>query len=228
MADYVASGDLAFVVQMENFAEKLPTYQTTFGLTAAQLDAVNADRDWLVYVVVRLQQAAAYAEDWTKLKDLVRNGKGGAVIGPFPVAPDITAPPATAILPNVEKRFRAFSRQLKTHNNFATNIGEDLMIIKPKTVFDPATAKPLLKLRIMGALVEVMWVKGPWSSLEIWVRRNGGAWEFLTIDSIPNYIDTAAMPPAGQSQVWEYKGIFRFRDIRVGNWSEVASISVKG
>lgn len=228
MADYIEKNDLAFVVQMENFANKLPNYQATFNLTVAQLDDINHDRDWIVYIVVRLTQAFTFAEDWTKLKDLLRKGKGGAVISPFPVPPDIAAPPAVMVPPNVEKRFRALSQQLKKHPNYTKAIGEDLMIEKPKTVVDPATAKPLLKLRIMGALVEIIWLKSVFTSLEIWVSRNGAPFEFLTIDTTPNYIDTAALPPAGQSQIWKYKAIYRLRDLRVGDWSNEVSISVKG
>jgi len=48
------------------------------------------------------------------------------------------------------------------------------------------------------------------------------------IDSIPDYTDTAAMPPAGQSALWKYKGIYIQADQRVGQWSDVVSIPVAG
>jgi len=39
---------------------------------------------------------------------------------------------------------------------------------------------------------------------------------------------TAAMPPAGQSALWKYKGIYIQADQRVGQWSDVVSIPVAG
>jgi hypothetical protein len=46
--------------------------------------------------------------------------------------------------------------------------------------------------------------------------------------SIPDYTDTAAMPPGGQSALWKYKGIYIQADQRVGQWSDVVSIPVAG
>jgi hypothetical protein len=39
---------------------------------------------------------------------------------------------------------------------------------------------------------------------------------------------TAAMPPAGQSALCKYKGIYIQADQRVGQWSDVVSIPVAG
>lgn len=229
MADYVKKSDIEFAAQLENFADKLSSYAATFGLTIAEVDAVNADREFYVFVMLRSGQADFFTQDWTKLKDQVRYGTGGAVIGPFPVPPDVSSPPAVTPLPNVEKRFRDLAQRLKKHPNYTKAIGEDLGIEAPvETPPDLSTSQPLIKLRIVGAQVEVGWTKGKFSALEIMVSRNGAAFEFLTIDSIPNYIDTAAMPPAGQTQLWKYKAIYRLGDQRVGQWSDEVSISVKG
>ena len=53
----------------------------------------------------------------------------------------------------------------------------------------------------------INWVKQAMDALELWVDRGDGkGFVFLAIDSIPDYTDTAAMPPAGQSALWKYKG----------------------
>lgn len=51
---------------------------------------------------------------------------------------------------------------------------------------------------------------------------------FLIIDTIPDYMYTAAMPADGQSALWKYKGIYLQSDARVGQWSDVVSIPVAG
>jgi len=228
MADYVKRPDLEFVAQLENFNAKLPAYAATFGLTPAQLAAVANDTAYMGFAALANVQAGTYSEDWTKLKDLVRYGEGGAAIGPFPVPPDVSAPPTPVVLPNVEKRFRDLVQQLKKHSAYTKAIGEDLGIEAPASVTDPATMKPALQLRLTGGQVEVLWQKNKMSSIEIHVSRSGAAFEFLTIDSTPNYIDTAPMPPAGQSQIWKYKAIYRLSDQRVGLWSDEVAITVMG
>ena len=57
---------------------------------------------------------------------------------------------------------------------------------------------------------------------------HGKGFAFLAIDSIPDYTDTAVMPPAGQSALWKYNGIYIQADQRVGQWSDVVSIPVAG
>ena len=60
-------------------------------------------------------------------------------------------------------------------------------------------------------------------------HRNGAfIVPLLTVDTVPDYTDTAAMPPAGQSALWKYKAIYRQGDDRVGQWSVVVSIPVAG
>jgi hypothetical protein len=51
---------------------------------------------------------------------------------------------------------------------------------------------------------------------------------FLAVDTVPDYTDTAALPPTGQSALWKYKAIYRQGDDRVGQWSDVVSIPVAG
>ena len=36
------------------------------------------------------------------------------------------------------------------------------------------------------------------------------------------------MPPAGKSEVWQYRVIYHYKDERVGQWSDVVSITVTG
>jgi len=75
----------------------------------------------------------------------------------------------------------------------------------------------------------INWLKQGMDALELWVDRGDGkGFVFLAIDSIPDYTDTAAMPPAGQSALWKYKGIYIQADQRVGQWSDVVSIPVAG
>jgi len=63
--------------------------------------------------------------------------------------------------------------------------------------------------------------------VEIWADRGDGkGFAFLAVDTVPDYVDTAALPATAAT--WKYKAIYRLNDEQVGQWSAVASIAVGG
>ena len=106
-------------------------------------------------------------------------------------------------------------------------IGQALQLIGADNPVDPNTLKPVLDAELDAGQVVISWTKQGMDSLELWVDRGDGkGLVFLAVDSIPDYTDTQAMPPAGQSALWKYKGIYIQADQRVGSWSDVVSIPV--
>lgn len=55
-----------------------------------------------------------------------------------------------------------------------------------------------------------------------------GSGIFLAIDTVPNYTDMEPLLAPGQSSVWQYRAIYRLRDERVGQWSDVVWVTVAG
>lgn len=84
MTNWLEREDLKFLTQLLNFAEAIPTYASTFGLTPAQITAISNDADFASFVITRLEQADNYKQNWVKLKDQVRYGTGGRCVGTFP------------------------------------------------------------------------------------------------------------------------------------------------
>jgi hypothetical protein len=56
----------------------------------------------------------------------------------------------------------------------------------------------------------------------------GQGWQFLAVDSMPDYLDTTPLPPVGQSAVWKYRAIYLLDDQPTGQWSDPVSIAVMG
>lgn len=80
-----------------------------------------------------------------------------------------------------------------------------------------------------GGLVMVLWGWLGFAAflkmLEIHVDRGDGhGFVLLTYDTTPDYLDTTPFPAT--AAVWKYKAIFRVGDQRVGQWSDVVSITV--
>ena len=156
-------------------------------------------------------------------------GLPSAVAWSHPTAegvPSLGNAPAV-VAPGIFGRATALVARIKTAPGYTESIGQALQIIGAEHPIDPTTLKPVLDVELDAGQVCIGWLKQGMDSLELWVDRGTG-FVFLAIDTIPNYTDTAAMPPAGQSALWKYKGIYIQADQRVGQWSDVVSIPVAG
>src|ERR1035437_7582848 len=95
-------------------------------------------------------------------------------------------------------------------------------ILPKNTVFHPFPSPQSTKVKFQG-------VNQGRAALELGVDRGDGkGFVFLAMDTIVPYVDTAALPAAGQSALWKYKGIYLQADERVGQWSDIVSLAVNG
>jgi hypothetical protein len=83
--------------------------------------------------------------------------------------------------------------------------------------------KPILKLVFKGGEVEIQWKKGKADAIYIEADKGAGTWSFLAVDTVPHYTDTTPITGPG---IWKYRAIYLINDEKVGQWSDVASISV--
>lgn len=159
-----------------------------------------------------------------ELRDGVSQGATASVV---PAAPSIGAAPAV-VDPAIFKRAISIANVIKGRRNYTEADGKDLGIEGadlPAT--DLLNAKPIINLRLVnGGKPEVVWSKGDFDGVDIWVDRGNGSFEFLATDTVPNYIDSFSIPATAQSALWKYKAIYRYGDDIVGLWSDVVSIAV--
>jgi hypothetical protein len=209
---------------MNNFATKLASYAATVGVTGGELTNVQADAAYWAYIMDAKNKIATNAQDWTAFKNVARSGVGP--LGAMPVAPVLAAPPA-AVPADIIGRNAQLVGRIKKHVGLTEAIAQDLGIIGAEQTVDPTTMKPVLKLSLDAGQPNVGWKKQGMDAIEIQVDRGQG-FVFLAIDTVPDYLDTADLPAAGASATWKYRAIYRLNDERVGQWSDVASISVMG
>jgi hypothetical protein len=219
--------DEDLVVWLKNFARKLAQHQAVLGLDAATVAQAAADAEYWAWFVDTYRQATANLQSWTASKSVLRNDEAAGVphVAPgFPVPP--AAPPG--VIPGIVPRVRALVRRIKVANGYTIAIGEDLGIVGAVMVSDPNAWKPVLETRRgAGGAVEVHWKKAQSDGIELHVDRGNG-FVFLAVDTEPDYLDAAPLPPAGQSATWTYKAIYRKGDARAGQWSDPVSQPVMG
>ena len=208
---------------LANFAAKLGTYAATIGVDPAEVASTIADNNFWQFVFGARNQWLAFAQDWTAYKNAARDG---LPLGAMPTPPGF--PPAPPLVPTgIFPRAAALAGRIKKHPGYTDAIGQDLMIIGAEQTLDPQTLKPVLKLDLQAGKPNVGWKKQGMDGVEIWVDRGNG-FVFLAVDTVPDYLDTAPLPAAGASAIWKYKAIYRLGDEEVGQWSDIASISVMG
>lgn len=211
---------------LNHFAGELPNHKAAVGVTGPEVASVVADAAYFAYVQASQQAFAAAAQQWTAFKNKARNGTG-ASMGALPVAPAPGVAPAP-VAPGIFKRISSLVARIKKHSGYTDAIGQALDIIGAEQVFDPNTLKPILKTELQAGHPAVLWTKGQADALEIWVDRGTGTFVFLAIDTVPDYVDTFALPAPGQTALWKYKAIYRLNDEQVGLWSDVVSQAVQG
>lgn len=225
--DFVKKNDLEFVAQLEQFKDNIATYLAILGFSASDVALINELADGMSYIVLRNNAVPGFAENWTKLRDQVRYGIGGDTIQPFPVAPDVSTPPASIPL-NIEKKYRGLVARAKAAPGYTPGIGENLGFEAPKTIPDYSTYKPVFKLQLAAGQVLILWKKLQAQGVNIYKKVDSGPWLKLDFDGTPNYLDTSASPPEGVSQKWSYKLRYVKGDLEIGEPSTVMTITVTG
>lgn len=229
MSSFINSTDEGFAFQLNTFCSKIDTYSATLGLTIDEVKGVKADNDLFLWALQVQDDTQKFAQNFTDFKNLLRYGNGTEVLTLIPVPP-VFPPPPPIVDANVQKRFSDLVKRIKGSPNYTKGIGENLGIEIAHTPFDPQLGKPAFKTSYSsGGHPNLIWKKGKFQGVEIWVNRNDNkGWLKLERDFHPDFIDKAALPPAGQSAVWNYKMIYLYKDEVVGEWSAEQSITVYG
>ena len=221
---YIPSDDQGKCLWLSNFSQKLPACAAAVGVSAAEVAGVQADNAFFAYVCDARNQYGQKAQEWTAYKNDARRGD---TLGAMPVPPTLDAPPA-AVPANIFGRASALATRIKKHPGYTEAIGQNLGLIGPEQSVDVDNLKPVLQIALQAGHPNIGWKKQGMDGVEIQVDRGTGAFSFLAIDTVPDYLDTAPLPAPGAGAVWKYKAIYRLKDEPVGQWSDVASVSVMG
>lgn len=222
-AYYLSSTDAGRRKWLTNFANKIAIHGATVGVSSAEITGVQADAVAFAYVCDVRELLAQYTQRWTSYKSALANG---GALGSIPAALALPAAPA-AVPADIFGRNTNLAARIKRHPGYSESIGQDLAIIGAEQAdTDISTLKPSLALSIAAGHPNIGWTKQGMDALEIHVDRDGKGFVFLTIDTVPDYLDTAPLPAASAGAVWKYKAIYRQDDAQVGQWSDIASIAV--
>jgi len=116
-------------------------------------------------------------------------------------------------------------QQMKKHDDYDIDRGEDLDIIGEDTVVDPTGMQPEISALVQANGVIIKWKKGVLAdAISIYVNRGSG-YVFLATDTEPNYFDTFALPSTAQT--WEYKAVYILDEDQTGLFSDEVAVQVQ-
>jgi hypothetical protein len=220
--NYLPRADKDRAVWLNNFAGKFSTNAIALGFVAADVTSVTNDDTMFTYLINLVETFTTAKEQRVDYKNLIKDGPLGQVAGAFPVAPSVPAAP-TAVAAGIFPRIAQLVQRIKNSPTYTDAIGKDLGIIGAEQLTDFTVMKPALKLVYRGGQVEVQWTKGDANAIHIEADRGTGTWQFLAIDTVPNYTDTTPITAAAN---WKYRAMYLVNDALVGQWSDVATITV--
>ena len=224
---YLPRADEEKGVWLSNFAAKLPKYTSKYSITPEEMMDMQQSAAYFNALMDYKNQYYAFQSAITEHKNAVRDGlKNGNTLEML-TPPNVGLPMPVA--PGIFVRCTALVNRIKANVHYTQADGNDLGIEGAETTLDTTAAKPLIKIRLVdGGHPEIIWTKQGMDALEIHKQENDGEWQFLELDMQPNYIDRVALPPIGKSAVWKYRAIYRQKDKRIGQWSDVVSVTVTG
>lgn len=227
MGYYLERNDEKLAIQMLNFASKIDLYAGTFGLNGTETASIKADASYFGWAVNNIERIDTYKKNRTSFKTILLKGENGVTSNIAPIAPTLDAAPAP-VAPGVLPRFTSMVNRIKAHLAYTTAIGQNLGIESSTVVtagIAVADAKPQIKLTVNGGRVLLQWSKGSYSGIII-EKDSGSGFAMLDKDFVPDFIDNSPMPGANAPAVWKYRAIYLLRDDKVGQWSDVVSITV--
>jgi hypothetical protein len=206
-------------------------YGATVGLSPGDIADAQANCAFAIAVLGVQGDVGMFAQGITRFKDAALWATEPCTAWPagYTMPDDLAVVTHAGVVPLLT----ALIARIKKHPAYTKQMGEEMGIEGPDQVLSPAdkaAMKPLINLILAaGGQPLVEWKKGNASALEIWVDRGDGhGFIFLTIDSVPDYLDTFQLPAPGASAVWKYKAIYRIGDERVGQWSDETKFTVAG
>jgi len=222
---FLQKNDEKFAVQLTNFSSKLPGYKDIFSISEAELAEAEADSVYFTWAVTSAKKITDYKKSWIGFKNILRLDTGNPELNPVPETSTITPIP-DEVLPGIQSRFLIQAKRIKAHKNYTEAIGQNLGIEGTFSNRMPLeNVQPILKAVMNGGRVNLQWKKSTYDAIII-EKDTGSGFVFLDKDLRPNFVDTTPLPAGNESAVWRYRAMYMFKDEKVGNWSDVVTITV--
>ncbi|MEP7169833.1 MAG: hypothetical protein ABI855_10735 [Bacteroidota bacterium] len=216
---------------LNNFAGKINTYATLFGITPTEVTLIQAMALIYAYIIGLLEQVRTFSQDLTKFKDVLTFSPSGTTLGAMPAFAPAAAPPLT--IPGIFTFIGGIVMRIKgTKDKYTDGIGEDLGIIGDETTFISDDYVPECSGKAMPGEVIIKFKKKGVDGVNVYGHPIGSTdpndWVKIAYDGSSPYNDTRALAHAGVPEVREYKLRGVINDGEIGQWSLIIKVTFGG
>jgi hypothetical protein len=220
----VDSGKLALIQHID---ATLPAYAATLDIGPDDLAELDNATAWFKFALDLQSALKTAGESAVAFKNAVRDGSQTGK----PIIPSLRTivAPAGEPFQDVFGYLANLITRIRIHKNYTDALGKALSIIPTQSAaVDLSTMQPALDVDFQSGHPRILWTMRGMDALELEADHGDGHFALFTIDTTANHIDSTPLPPPGSVVLWKYRAIYRVRDERVGNWSPVLEVSVKG
>lgn len=228
---YFPATEAAQIAWLSNYRIKLAAHNTTVDIDAPELASISSDILFYVWLLGQWNPAIQNdAKEATAYKKLIADAPASTTtIVTVPVATVVAAQPSETP-PGVLKRLFNQVVRIKASAGYTESIGMDLQIIGPEDTAEHPV--PVFKVIVEDGsgqqAARIKFTKYGHDGVYIESRVNGGAWEFLAIDTKTPYLDDEPLAVAHAPETREYRMRFWDSGDANGDWTDVAKVMVGG
>ncbi len=228
---YVERTILLFLIQLGTFSTNLKgALATLFGFSAADLASIEADYEYMLWVVKCNDAIEAYASSYVAYQHMVRYGAKDVSLIVEPVFPTLGTPPAI-VLAGIQKRFVANATKIIDSPLCTEDIQKKLGIFSST----PAPAarsieSPDLKVIENAGYPTIIFHKYHNDGINLY-RDKGDGKGYGTVPYRNVFFSPFTdkdVPAEGHSAIYKYKGIYLSHDEETGKFSPEVSITIAG
>lgn len=226
-ADWFPSDEATQVLVLTNAKDKISNYSTQFGLTPLQVAKFVDNCNAFIDIINKVNEIRETGKAYTPWKNTMLHGTKGLPAPAAPVFQSIVFP--ASITTGIEEQIRDFVANVKTLDGYTKQAGEDLDFeVTKSTDGNIADAFPTLHVAAIGGFaVEVSYKKGEFDGIILEYRAAGSNdWKFADKVSITKFNFTPQLSAAGQAQEFEFRAKYIIKNQQVGQWSQLAVITV--
>jgi len=223
MADWYPRLQSELISWHNNFSTRATANGTTLGLTAGQVAQISADASAVLVMLNGLTAAIDYSKALTAYKDLLFNAPADTPTEPVPTAPTTLVFGSETPEMGIEARTREYAAIIKASPAYTPDDGALYGIVGAAPL--PPSTPTLEAFALTGSQVRLRIGKKGYAVLAVDSRRGGDDWEQIGVSMLDEFIDTRAALTPGQPELREYRVQGMENNVRVGDYSEVATVS---
>ncbi len=220
--------DISKLSLLQHLNSQLLSYAVVLEISAEDLARLKTGLDWFDYSLKAQDAIKNYGNSLVTLKRILRDGPKNTTVN-TPLSPALPTPPTQEPFADIFGFLGSLITRIKNHRNYTEAIGKALKIIASQSQgIDYAALQPVLSVDFQAGHPVLHWKNNSTDSIELEADHGSGTFSLMTIQLTPGYQDDTPLPAPGNAALWKYRAIYHLRDSRVGHWSQVLEVGVKG